>query len=164
MAPVRGRVTLGARKEHTMKQIVIATDGSDAAAHALQQGFALAAETGAGVAVVHVRRTPSTVLGTPYYQEALEDSSLEAEAVMLDARLHASRYGIDADYEVIGGDPSEAIVDFAQARDADLIVIGSRGLGRVAGAILGSVSSAVVHHADRPVLVAKETAHVLEAS
>ena len=111
-----------------------------------------------------MRHTPSTVLGTPYYQESLEDSSVEVEAVMLDARLHASRYEIEADYEVVGGDPSEAIVDFARARDADLIVIGSRGLGRVAGAILGSVSSAVVRHADRPVLVAKETARVLQAS
>lgn len=143
-----------------MKQIVIATDGSDAAGHALQQGFSLAAALGADVSVVHVRHTPSTVLGTPYYESGVVDSSHHAEAVIADARLHAMRYGIDADYEVIGGDPATSIVEFARARDADLIVIGSRGLGRVTGAILGSVSRAVAQHADRPVLVAKEPVRV----
>jgi nucleotide-binding universal stress UspA family protein len=92
----------------------------------------------------------------------VEDVSPDVEAVMLDAKLHATRYGLDADYEVVGGDPAGAIVDFAQARDADLIVIGSRGLGRVVGAILGSVSNTVVQTADRPVLVAKEPARVMQ--
>jgi nucleotide-binding universal stress UspA family protein len=146
-----------------MKQIVIATDGSDAAGHALDQGFSLAAALGAEVAVVHVRHTPSTMLGTPYYDHGVVDSSHHAEAVMADAKLHAIRHGVHADYEVVGGDPATAIVEFAQARDADLIVIGSRGLGRVTGAILGSVSRAVAQHADRPVLVAKEPVRVREA-
>ena len=145
-----------------MRQIVIATDGSDAAGHALQQGFSLAAAVGAHVAVIHVKHSPSTVLGAPYYDNVVVEASRQAQAILADARLHASRYGIEADYEVVGGEPAAAIVDFARARDADLIVVGSRGLGRVSGAILGSVSRAVVQHADRPVLVAKETARVLQ--
>jgi nucleotide-binding universal stress UspA family protein len=145
-----------------MKQIVIATDGSDSAAPALQAGFALAAQTGADVAVVHVHHTSSTILGTPYSEQDVEDVSPAVEAVMLDAKLHATRYGLDADYEVLGGNPAEVIVDFARAHDADLIVIGSRCLGRVVGAILGSVSNTVVQTADRPVLVAKEPARVMQ--
>jgi nucleotide-binding universal stress UspA family protein len=162
MAGPAGRATLRATKEVTMKRIVIATDGSDVAAHALHEGFFLAAATGANVSVVHVRHTPSTVLGTPYYEEAVEESSLDTEAVMLDARLSGMRYDVEAEYDVIGGEPATAIVDFARARDADMIVVGSRGLGRVVGAILGSVSRAVVQHADRPVLVAKARARVAE--
>ena len=160
MARPPGRDTLRATKEVTMKQIVIATDGSDAAGHALHEGFFLAATTGAKVSVVLVRDNPSTILGTPYYEDAVEHASLDAEAVMLDARLTGMRYDVDAEYEVIGGDPAMAIVDFARAREADMIVVGSRGLGRIAGAILGSVSSAVAQHADRPVLVAKAKARV----
>ena len=99
-----------------MKQIVIATDGSGSAAPALQAGFALAAQTGADVAVVHVRYTSSTILGTPYSEQAVEDVPPDVEAVMLDAKLHATRYGLDADYEVVGGDPAGAIVDPAGAR------------------------------------------------
>jgi nucleotide-binding universal stress UspA family protein len=49
-----------------------------------------------------------------------------------------------------------AIVDVADELDASLIVCGTRGLGRVRGLVLGSVSSAVLHHARRPVLVAPE--------
>jgi nucleotide-binding universal stress UspA family protein len=160
MARLPGRARLQATKEVTMKQIVIATDGSDAAAHALHEGFFLAAATGANVSVVHVCHNPSTVLGTPYHDDAVEHASLDAEAVMLDARLTGMRYDVDAEYEVIGGEPAAAIVDFARARDADVIVVGSRGLGRLTGAILGSVSRAVARQADRPVLIAKAKARV----
>jgi nucleotide-binding universal stress UspA family protein len=104
---------------------------------------------------------PSTILGTPYYDDAVGQASLDAEAVMLDARLTASRYDVDAEYEVIGGDPAAAIVDFARARDADMIVIGSRGLGAITGTVLGSVSRAVARQADRPVLIAKAKTRVL---
>ena len=144
--------------------IVIATDGSDASGYALLDGFSLAETTGASVSVVHVRHTPSTALGTPYYNNAVIEASRHADDVLTDAKLFASRYGIDADYTTVGGEPADAIVDFARARDADLIVVGSRGLGTLTGAILGSVSRAVVQRADRPVLVAKARARVLESS
>jgi nucleotide-binding universal stress UspA family protein len=55
-------------------------------------------------------------------------------------------------------DPELQIVDLARLREASLIVVGSRGLGMVAEALLGSVANAVVHEADRPVLVVKRQA------
>lgn len=143
-----------------MKRIVIATDGSTGAGHALEQGYELGAELGADVSVVYVRHAPAGFLGAPYYQDVITDEAQHARGVIADAKLYATHYDVDPDYEVLEGDPAEAILDFAQARDADLIVIGSRGLGRVTGALLGSVSREIVQRSDRPVFVAKARAAV----
>jgi nucleotide-binding universal stress UspA family protein len=59
------------------------------------------------------------------------------------------------DTELLEGSPAEAVLEVARSRDVDLIVIGSRRLGAVRGALLRRVSSEIVHHADRPVLVAR---------
>ena len=80
--------------------------------------------------------------------------------MITDAKLHAVRYDVDPDYEVLEGEPVESILGFADSRDADLIVVGSRGLGRVAGTVLGSVSKEIIRQAERPVMLAKERAHV----
>ena len=138
-----------------MNSIVIATDGSSGARDALEQGYELAAQLEADVSVVYVRHAPAPFLGAPYYQDVLTDEAEHARGVIAEAKLCATRYAVDPDYEVLEGDPAEAVVAFAQARDADLIVVGSRGLGRVVGAFLGSVSREILRHADRPVLVAK---------
>lgn len=56
---------------------------------------------------------------------------------------------------VESGDPAETIVRVAAAHHCDAIVLGTRGLGRVAGAMLGSVAYKVVHHAAVPVTLVK---------
>jgi nucleotide-binding universal stress UspA family protein len=62
--------------------------------------------------------------------------------------------GVETETEVLDGDPPGRILELAKLRDVDLIVVGSRGLGPIAGTLLGSVSREVLHHADRPVLIA----------
>ncbi|XP_047977862.1 universal stress protein in QAH/OAS sulfhydrylase 3'region-like [Salvia hispanica] len=56
---------------------------------------------------------------------------------------------------IIEGDPKEMICDLAEQMQVDLIVIGSRGLGKIKRALMGSVSNYVIHHAKCPVLVVK---------
>ena len=92
-------------------------------------------------------------LGEPYYQEKLSEQMAHARAALDRARELVSEEGVDAEEEILEGSAADRVVELARARDAPLIVVGSRGLGAVAGALLGSVSSAIIHRTDRPVLV-----------
>ena len=136
-----------------MNRIVIATDGSSGSGHALEEGFELASALGADVSVVYVRHAPHAFLGAPYYQDVLTEEGQHARGVITDAKLHAVRYDVDPDYEILEGEPVVSILGFADCRDADLMVVGSRGHGGFAGMLLGSVSQHVVAHAACPVVV-----------
>jgi nucleotide-binding universal stress UspA family protein len=139
-----------------MKRIVIATDGSLDATRAVDDGLELAHEVGAAVTFVHARATPSPLLGEPYHGRELSAEIARARDVMRDAMIKANAAGVDADYEIVDGSPADVILDVADSHDADLIVVGSRGLGAVQSALFGSVSKTLVARARRPVLVVKE--------
>ncbi|MEP7334535.1 MAG: universal stress protein [Actinomycetota bacterium] len=143
-----------------MKTILIATDGSVGAQAAVEEGLDLASETGADVLFVAIRQPPYPILGDPYWQQSLSNELARLRPALKDAVERANSRGIHADYDLLEGDPAERILDLAGSRDVDLIVIGSRGLGSVASAILGSVSKRVLHDADRPVLVVNQPAAV----
>lgn len=137
-----------------MKRIVVATDGSHGGQAAVAEGAALARALQAAITIVHVR-PPIAFLGEPLYQRRLSNQLERARHAVDDALAQLEAQGLEADYEILEGEASDEIVRIAEARDADLIVIGSRGLGPVPGALLGSVSSAVARHAACPVVVVK---------
>ena len=137
-----------------MKQILVATDGSESAQEAVSQAIELARSTGAKLVVAYVRHAPLPVLGEPVYQRSLSRELRLAEETTGLAATLACGVGVDAEVEVVEGNPADRILELARIRDVDLIVVGSRGLGTLAGALLGSVSREVVQRADRPVLVA----------
>ena len=141
-----------------MKQILVATDGSENGRYALDEAVELAAAAGAKLTVVYVRHAPLPVLGEPVYQRSLSAELRHANETVAIATGVAHTAGVEAEAEVLEGDPAKRIVELARLRDVDLIVVGSRGLGAVAGTLLGSVSRDVLHHADRPVLVATRRA------
>jgi len=141
-----------------MNQILVATDGSENGRHALEEAVELAAAAGARLTVVYVRPAPLPLLGEPVYQRSLSAELRHANETVAIATGVAHTAGVEAEAEVLEGDPAERIVELARLRDVDLIVVGSRGLGAIAGALLGSVSRGVVHDADRPVLVAARKA------
>jgi nucleotide-binding universal stress UspA family protein len=68
-------------------------------------------------------------------------------------RAHERR--LAADFQILVGSTADEIVRFARDRGVDLVVVGSRGLGGVGSALLGSVYHGVLSKADRPVLVVK---------
>lgn len=138
-----------------MKRIVIGTDSSPGSRAAMHEGLDLARRLGAAVTFVTVRH-PIPLLGDPYYQRRLSQQLRQARAVLDEAKAEAERLGVDVDSEIAEGDAVDEILRTAQYAEADLIVVGSRGLGPVAGAVLGSVSRVLVQYSPIPELVVKE--------
>ena len=134
--------------------IVVATDGSDASQLAVREGLELAKETGAAVTVVTARQ-PISFIGAPYDQRELSRQLARARGALDRAKAEAEAIGVEASYQIREGDPADEILRIAADHQADLVVLGSRGLGAIKSALLGSVSKAVVSGSDRPVLVVK---------
>lgn len=133
--------------------IVVGYDGSDASREALRRAARRAAPDGL-VVVVHAYDLPPDLLGSPDYGGLLAGRQAHGRALLEALPMSGPDELLDADYEteLIGGPAAEAIATVASVRDADEIIIGARGHGRIR-ALLGSVSLEVLHHADRPVTV-----------
>jgi nucleotide-binding universal stress UspA family protein len=133
---------------HEAPSEVVGYDGSPSARAALD--YALRRPHGP-VTVVYAYDAPSSFLGAPYFGEALTDSQLRGRE-LLDELQSDDALGPDVDLDLLEGPPAEALARAATARDADEIIVGSRGLGRFRGAF-GSVSHALLHEADRPIVI-----------
>ena len=139
-----------------MATIVIGTDGSKGSEAALSEGLDLAKRLGAQVLVVAIAAHVSDVLGGSVYKDKVSEHLNRARAALDVARTMAEEAGVEAEFEVFEGDAAEEIAMIAESRDADLVVVGTRGHGGIAGSLLGSVSADVVRRSKRPVVVVHE--------
>jgi nucleotide-binding universal stress UspA family protein len=138
-----------------MKTMLLATDGSESSERALTFAIELAQETGASLEVVSVRPQWSR---TGAQSIALElDSYGTCGQVAESAVARATRAGVTATAHVLEGDTVSCIIDTAARMHAELLVIGSRGLGSISGAILGSVSQALVRRSPVPVTIVRHS-------
>jgi nucleotide-binding universal stress UspA family protein len=79
----------------------------------------------------------------------------EADTILQAALKAVDKIPGEIHTEILEGPPAEAILDVANTRECDLIVMGSRGLGRLTGLLIGSQSQKVVQHAPCPVLIVR---------
>lgn len=129
-----------------MRNILIATDGSEAANRALEVAAALAKAMGGKLSIVTVGGSLS---GHEITQLAIAEKDIGAvldsmsKRILIDARKRAEAIGAPVTTEAKWGDPAEAILEAARTGHADTIVMGRRGRGRLMGILLGSVSQKV---------------------
>jgi nucleotide-binding universal stress UspA family protein len=146
-------------------RILVATDGSKEAELASSSAADLAERTGSELHVVYVGHMPPVIYESPGalaldrdLQSRMQERAEEGTRTKLDEQVQRVR---EAGGEVAGahaklGRPDAEIAGLAEELGAGLIVLGSRGLGPLRSALMGSVSHSVVRHAHCPVLVVRE--------
>jgi nucleotide-binding universal stress UspA family protein len=147
-----------------LRRALIAIDGSEQAAGAAGFLGRLPLEAGTAVALVGVVERPRFPSTAPAFASGLVRDAIEQIVAERTAALTATlertaapfeRQGTPVTRRVAVGYPIHEILRAADADDADLIVVGARGLGGVKRLLLGSVSEAVLRDADRPVLIVR---------
>jgi nucleotide-binding universal stress UspA family protein len=145
------------------KRIVVGTDGSETAAEAVRQAIDLAKLSGASLSIISAfqpvskRRTLAEAEGAPadiqYEIGPREDVNL----VLDDAAAKARGEGIEVQTHPVEADPADAILNVAEQVDADLIVVGNKGMTGARRYLLGSVPNNVSHHAPCSVIIVRTT-------
>jgi nucleotide-binding universal stress UspA family protein len=141
------------------RSIVVGTDGSETANQAVSQATELAKSIGAAIHLVSAYE--------PVPEQRLRDEAKEAPGDLqwmvnqredVDATLDEAAKGIRAagiEVEIYArqGDPADSILDVAEEREADLIIVGNKGMTGAKRFLLGSVPNKVSHHAPCSVLI-----------
>ncbi|MBI5823983.1 MAG: universal stress protein [Chloroflexi bacterium] len=137
-------------------KILLAVDGSEHALHAARTAAELARTIKPKeFRVVVSYDTIPMYLGEPNLQFAIDDRKKDAEEILDKALKEIGEIPCEIHTEVLEGDSAVNIIEVASTRNSDVIVMGSRGLGRLAGLLLGSTSQKVVAHAPCPVLIVR---------
>ena len=138
------------------ENILLAVDGSEHALHAARVASNLAKAMNSQTLRIVVAYEPIPVhLGEPYMQEAINARLHETGQVMQEAVQTVGEIPAEIHTEMLEGNAAEVIVEVANTRNSNLIVMGSRGLGKLAGLLLGSTSQKVVSYASCPVLIVR---------
>lgn len=147
-----------------LRRVLSATDLSAPARHAAERAALVAKETGAALDIVHVlslnplarlRRLVAEI--SPELEQNLLGLAQE-EMRELEKSLR-NRHQVETGMHVIEGALLQGIADKADALSAGLIVLGARGASFMRHLLLGSTAERMLRHANRPMLVVKQTAH-----
>ena len=145
------------------KSIVVGTDGSETASEAVRQAADLAKSIGAKVQLVSAYQPVSEGRLREERTEAPEDmqwminAKEDVEATLEEAGEMVKESGVEVETYARRGDPADAILDVAEEKSADLIVVGNKGMTGAKRFLLGSVPNKVSHHAPCSVLIIRTT-------
>jgi nucleotide-binding universal stress UspA family protein len=134
-------------------KILVGYDGSGEAKRALEWAAKLyRAEPSSSITVIGVAPALDAAPRIPDAVDPTSDLPLH-ERQLAEASSILAAAGVEAETILRVGRPAEEILDTAEERNFDLVVLGHRGMGAARRFLMGSVSERVVRHATRPVLV-----------
>lgn len=135
--------------------ILVPVDGSDNSYRALDAALVLSEKLGSNITVIHVmEEIPITHIGSEkLLKELLEAYKKENQDILSKCSEIASQKGLTINTFLLQGNPASVILDFSKKEKFDIVIMGSRGLGKFKELILGSVSSKIVHHSPCAVLL-----------
>jgi len=141
------------------RSIVVGTDGSDTATQAVRQAIELARAVGARIDLVSAYEPVSDArlreqsIQVPEDLQWMVNPRDDVQATLHAAASEIRAAGVEVEVFVLQGDPADAILDVAEERGSDLIVIGNKGMTGAKRFLLGSVPNKVSHHAPCSVLI-----------
>lgn len=141
-----------------MKRILVGVDGSVESRHAVQFAMELGREHSARVTLAGVVDLPEA-LGAPELIARVtqwqDEEAARLKAVLDAIAAEVSRPGVVIDTQILKGSPAAALSDLAGREGHDLVVVGHRGRGAVARALLGSVADRLVQICPKPVTIVR---------
>jgi nucleotide-binding universal stress UspA family protein len=143
-----------------IKTVAVGTDGSDTAAKAVEFAIDLAERYEAKIVFLSAYKAASEERRQRESRDAPEDvqwqfsGSEDVDPALRDAEDSAKERGLDSKSEAKEGDPSKVLVELAGKHNADVLVIGNKGMDRK---VLGSVPNTVSHKAPCSVVIVKTT-------
>ena len=140
-----------------LSKILVPVDGSENSFRAFEHALFLSKSMGAQLTAMHVIESPPTVYveSQKLLNELLSNYRKESAKILDKCKAVADKSGVEIETVIAEGDAASNITGYAQKGGFELIVVGSRGLGRLKEMVLGSTSSKVLHHAKCPVMVVK---------
>lgn len=134
-----------------IRTILLATDLSAASSEATERAIDLGVRLGSRLLIVNVLEKRRLVGAGSH--ERVDQARAERETALVETVRRARDLGLTTEFLVWEGDTGDSIVSAAEAEQADLVVVGTRGRSGAGRMLLGSVSDHVVRHATCPVLV-----------
>ena len=145
------------------QSIVVGTDGSQTAGEAVREAVELAKAVGARIDLVSAyepvagQRLREEARQAPEDLQWMVNPREDVEATLRDAAERVEGAGVEVSTYAREGDPADAILDVAEERGADLIVVGNKGMTGAKRFLLGSVPNKVSHHAPCSVMIIRTT-------
>ncbi len=138
-------------------KILVPVDGSENSNKAINYAIDIAKKYAGSINLIHVVRSAATLTVAPaeVFLDITKQLIESGKTILKESQEKLKEAGIEGTTEILQGHPGSQIVQFAEKMEADMIIMGSRGLGTVARFVLGSTSDYVSDNAKCPVLIVK---------